>query len=402
MKKALLAAGVIAALLAVWGYYSRSQPPEAPFAKVTRETLVSTLATNGKAEPIEWVAVRAESAGPVDKVSVERGQAVSEGAIIAQLDTSEAQSLLASAQARIAQVRAELEVIEAGGRPGEQAEIRSNLDRARMEQQIAQREYESLRRLQEKNAAPAAEVNAARDRVEQARSQIAALEQKRAALVGPSDRTIAQARLRDAQAAADAARQRLAAGIVRAPMSGIVYHLEARPGAFVNPGDLVASVGKLDKLRVVVYVDEPELGRVQQGMPVTITWDARPGQEWKGIVEKTPTQIVALGSRQVGEVICVIDNPSRELLPGTNVNAEIRTQTVTNALTIPKEAVRREGVQTGVFLLQGEAVRWRPIKTGANSVTRVQILEGLAENDAVALPTDKPLKDGTVVRPVFR
>src|SRR5688572_32228567 len=105
MKKLLVAALVIAALLVLWGYYRGASPLEVVFEKPRRETLVSTLVTNGKAEPVEWVVIRAQSSGPIDKLPIERGQAVTAGAILAQLDTSEAASALASAEARIAQAR---------------------------------------------------------------------------------------------------------------------------------------------------------------------------------------------------------------------------------------------------------------------------------------------------------
>jgi HlyD family secretion protein len=177
--------------------------------------------------------------------------------------------------------------------------------------------------------------------------------------------------------------------------------LAVRPGAYLNPGDAVASVGRLDKVKVVVYVDEPELGRVSQGMPVAITWDARPGQRWQGTVEKTPIEIVALGTRQVGEVVCVIENPRLELLPGTNINAEIRSRVVENALTIPKETLRREGADTGVLLLSAGRVRWRKVSLGVSSVTRAQVLEGLSDGDAVALPTERLLRDGDPIQPIY-
>ena len=57
---------------------------------------------------------------------------------------------------------------------------------------------------------------------------------------------------------------------------------------------------------------------------MTITWDALPGHQWKGEVDKLPTQIVPLGTRQVGEVGCVIENPDRDLLPNANINADIQ------------------------------------------------------------------------------
>ena len=217
---------------------------------------------------------------------------------------------------------------------------------------MAEREHAALQRLAEKQAATRAEVEAARRRVREAELQIEALERKRGSLVTRNDRSAAQARLRDAEAALQLARERVTETVVRAPMAGVVYDLPVRPGSYVEEGAPIAEIGRLDRLRVRVYVDEPELGRVQVGQPVTITWDAKPGRKWEGTVEKTATQIEALGTRQVGEVAVTIDNPGRELVPGTNVNAEIRTNVAPNALTIPKEALRREGGEVGVFVLR--------------------------------------------------
>jgi hypothetical protein len=118
-------------------------------------------------------------------------------------------------------------------------------------------------------------------------------------------------------------------------------------------------------------------------------------------VEKKPTAIVALGTRQVGEVQVTIDNPNHELVPGTNVNAEIRTNEVQNALVVPKECMHRENGVVGVYLLQGDRVKWRPVKVGVASVTRAQIVDGLQEGDLVALPTDHALKDNDPVRPII-
>jgi multidrug efflux pump subunit AcrA (membrane-fusion protein) len=174
-----------------------------------------------------------------------------------------------------------------------------------------------------------------------------------------------------------------------------------KPGAYLNAGDLVAAIGDLSRVRVKVYVDEPDLGRVSRGMGVTITWDAKPGKQWTGAVDHTPTQIVALGTRQVGEVLCVIGNPDHELLPGTNINAEILAQTVNGALTIPKEAVQHSGAQAGAFVLNGKSVAWKKIGQGLANTTRTQV-DGLNEGDAVALPTEKPLKDGMLVDPQFQ
>src|ERR1019366_1820484 len=136
------------------------------------------------------------------------------------------------------------------------------------------------------------------------------------------------------------------------------------------------------------------------GQKVRITWDALPGKDWTGVVEKRPTEVISLGSRQVGEVLCTIDNPMHELVPGTNVNAFILTQVVENALTIPKAAVRRDGA-IGVFILQPDStVKFQPIQTGASDALRVEVVKGLSDGDAVAEPSDVTLKNGMKVSPV--
>lgn len=386
----------------VWSLVSwKKQPPEISFARVTRETIVSSVSTNGKVEPIEWATARAERSGPVDAILIERGKLVAQDAPLVEIDAADAKADLANAQSRIEQARADLAMFDRGGRATDLADISSGIDKARLDLQTAQRDYEALSRLQAKDAATRQDVALARQRVDAAQVQIHSLEQKRAALVAAPDRSAALARLHDAEAAAKLAEQRIRQSVVRAPLAGVVYQFDLKRGAYLNAGDPVASIGKLERVKVNVYVDEPDLGRVKRGLPVSITWDALPGRSWTGVVDKTPTQVEALGTRQVGQVVCVIDNPDRDLLPGTNVNAEIKAESAENALTIPREAIRREFGQAGVYVLSGDHVIWKKITMGIGNTTRAQV-DGLNEGDGIALPTEKPLKDGMPVRPVFQ
>ncbi len=401
MKKVLAFLLLPLALLLAWLFRARNEAPEVPFTKARRETLISTLPTNGKVEPLEWVAVRVDSPGLVVKVPVRQGQQVSKGSLIAQVSAPGVAEQLRGAQARESGALTELETLGAGGRTSELAQIDNELNSAKFRRDQAQREYGSLKRLSEKQAATAIEVEDAHSKLRQAELDIESLAKKRASMVSKADISAGQARLRETQSSVRLIEQRLGQGAIRASMSGVVYDLPARPGSYLNSGDLVASIGRLDRLRVRVYVDEPELGRVNVGQPVRIAWAGLPGREWLGKVEKGATAVTALGTRQVGEVLCTIDNPDRELVPGTNVDVEIRTNVAENTLTIPKETLRRESNAVGVYVLKGGRLRWTKVKTGASSVTRAAILEGLQEGDAVALPTERTLKDGDRMKPVF-
>ncbi len=399
MRKVIFGIVVIAALGAgiAWLTAWKSRPPEIPFTKVTRETIVSTLSTNGRVEPIDWATARTDREGLVEQILVERGRRVASGTPLIELDARDARADLAAAQARIAQAQAEIEVLRRGGRAADLTEIANGLDRTRLERDQARSEYEKLKRLEEKKAAINADVVSAKERMDRADLAIKGFEARRQSLVSSTDQSSADARLKDAQAAAKLAEERIALSIIRAPIDGTIYQFDLKRGAYLNRGDLVANIGRLDRVRVNVFVDEPELGRVSAGLPVRITWDARPGKTWTGTVDRLPSQIVPLGTRQVGEVVCVIENPGNELLPGTNINAEIRSKVVENVLGVPKEVLRRENNESGVYVLEGAQLRWRKVSVGVASITRTQI-EGLKEGDAVALPTERPLKDGMAVR----
>ena len=132
MKKWLVLPLLFLVALAAWVWHRKSQPPVVPFAKVKRETLVSTLPTNGKVEPIEWRTVRTEAAGLVERVPVQEGQMVHAGAVLAQLSQTGLQAELTAAEARVAHARAQLATIEAGGKSAELVEISNQLARARL------------------------------------------------------------------------------------------------------------------------------------------------------------------------------------------------------------------------------------------------------------------------------
>lgn len=376
-----------------------SAPPQVSFAAAARETLISSVSGNGKVEPLHFVTVRADRSGRVERVPVERGQSVAAGSVVAELDSREARLELAAAEARLEEARAALEVLRRGGRAAEIAELESALLKTRLELERVEREAQVLERLVAKQAAALQELESARARLAELRAEAQGLENKRRALVSAQDLAAAEARWKEAQAARDQAWERLQQCRIRSPVTGLLYELRVRRGDWLNPGEAVASIGRFDPLRVRIFVDEPELGRVARGLPVSVTWDARPGRVWQGRVEQAPLQVIALGTRQVGEVVLTIENPAQDLLPGANINAEIRIETVPEALVVPREAVRRENGRPGVFVLSnGEHVAWRPLRLGAASLTRVQVLEGLREGEKVALTTDRPLRDGLRVR----
>jgi len=390
---------VLAGAAAYW-VIGRGGPPVAAFAKAGRERLVSTLNTNGRIEPSEWAVIRAPRAGRLVSLTVSKGQALRAGQVVGHLESDAARAGVVAAEAGLERAKSELAALVRGAAPAVAAEIDGALETARVEHENAQRRLKNLEALVATQAATKRELEQARDRARLAASEISALERRRAALKpdAPSV-TAAQARIRDAEAALNLARQAVTESALASPLSGTLYSLEVRAGAVLANGAPIGEVGKLDQLRAIVYVDEPELGRVSTGLPVELTWDALPGRTWSAKVERMPAQVVALGSRQVGEVVCRLESGGQALPVGANVNAAIVSQTVENALAIPKEALRREDGQSVVYVLEAGRLARRAVRTGVSSITRVEVLQGLKEGELVALPTEVPLLPGAEVTP---
>lgn len=405
MKKYWLALVLPVALIVWWGLARRQTIPEVHFVTVKRSRIESTISTNGKVDPAEWAAARAETAGVVRSISIARGDQVKGGQTIVTLDSTAAQAELTAAEAREQEARAETLVLGQGGKASQLATIDSSTLAAETTVSVAQRNYDSLQRLLSSQAATPLQVQEAKDALDRAKQQLAAFQAQRQTLVTAGDKTVAQAKLRDAEAAVVAAKHRIALSVIKAPMGGTVYQFDLKMGAYLQPGDLVAQVGNLDQVKVTVYIDEPDLGRISLQLPVEITWDARPGQKWTGRVDKLPTQVIALGTRTVGEVTTIIDNPQHDLLPGVSIDAKITSSVAAEALTLPKAALRTLRGASGAFRLNGSIISWTPVKTGISDVNNVQVLSGLQPGDRVADrvidPSDAELKDGMRVKANF-
>jgi multidrug resistance efflux pump len=178
---------------------------------------VSTLPTSGKAEPFEWQTVRAEIAGVAASVPVHEGQQVPAGAVLASISDPSLQADISAAEAKLAEAQAALSGAEAGARPAEKTEIANSIERVRLDLQQQQRERDTLERLAAKNAATAAEVTAARDKVRQLEVELAGLQKRQGSLVSSSDVEAAKARVLEIQSALKLARERAARGAVRSP-----------------------------------------------------------------------------------------------------------------------------------------------------------------------------------------
>jgi HlyD family secretion protein len=400
----LLLAGIVAFLLV---RISGRQPVAKISATTTvRRNIVASISSNGKVEPIAPATVRAQLDTFVTKVHLLPGQNVKKGQLLLELNVKDASSQLAAAKARLLRAQDDLRVAKAGGRSDEAARINGDLAKAQAERDRLQRNHDSLTRLLAQGAATKDELTAndlALEKMHAEVNKLAAAKKEfdRQANLDQSRSSLA---VQQAQSDVAALEDKVQQGRIRASIDGTLYAMPVHEGDFVKVGDLLAEMADLHKVRVRAFIDEPEMGALEPDEPVKITWDALPNRVWEGKTEIIPKQVVARGLRNVGELLCSVQNDKLELLPNTNVNVRINLKERLNVLSVTRGAVETDNSQRYVFVVRDRVgqsrLEKRLIQVGIADATNYEVVSGLREGEVVAIPGDVELHDGMTVKVV--
>jgi HlyD family secretion protein len=364
--------------------------------------LVSTISTNGRVEPEANFEVHSPIATTVKAVYVQPGDQVAAGKVLLVLDDVEARARQATAESGVRAAQAALEAVTQNGTQQERQMTAADVMRERLERDNARRDLDALTKLNSTGAASSSEVAAARQRLDTAEVSLRALDQSQNSRYSHAEIERARAALADAEANRAAMQQVVAQTMVRAPLAGTVYSLDAAPTEFVEEGKLLLQLADLHHERVRAYFDEPEIGRLAVGQKIQIKWDAKPGRIWNGHIERTPVTVINLGTRSVGEVLVKIDDVDGDLLPDTNVTVTVTLSSEPNSLSVPREALRVENGKPYVFKVVKGGLKRTYVTTGTINLTQVAILSGLENGDLVATGTlsGQPLQEGVPIKVV--
>ncbi len=374
-----------------------------PAIEVDATTLVSrdiesALATNGRIEATDRIALHAAAAGTIERILVRPGDHVEEGQELVRLaDTGQRESRK-QAEARLAAARARLAVLESGLPPARRAELEAERSKLAKARETASEDLERLERLVRRAAAPQVDLTAARRLLVEQTLSIEALDVQLAAPVADGQREELAAAVREAESAIAAATTALASLTVRAPRAGVVYSLPVSLGDHLDAGGLLARLGLVDPVRARIFVDEPDLGRVRDGCLASIRADAYPGRTWTCRVDRLATEVVEMGPRRVGEVQCTVENPDGRLLPNLAIGVRIVTESARDAPSIPRLAVQRNAGRTFVWTVEESTASRREIVTGVEGPAYVEVLRGLDDSEPVLLPRDESVAPGRRVR----
>ena len=265
--------------------------------------------------------------------TVDEGDRVSRGRLIARLDDQEIVRQIDVRRAEVDVARAALAELEAGSRPQEIAAAEATLRSAEADRDRARLEYERQRELRRTEAVAQRELDNADAQFRVAEARAAESAQRLSLLrEGARAETIAQGRARVAQsrAALALAEVQLDNTHLSAPFDGVVLEKHAEPGEFLGMGAPVVTVADTFHVWLRAYLNQTDLGRVQLGQEVGVRTDSFPGKSYRGRLsfisseaEFTPKTVQTTKERVtlVFRIKIDLDNISGELKPGMAADA---------------------------------------------------------------------------------
>ena len=323
-------------------------------------------------------------AGELQSLLVDFGSFVKQGQVIAQIDRRDAQLKVEQAQATLNQTKARLGMTEGVPYdPQQNADVRvakSQLDWARMDLNRATRLVENgdiARSIYDQavvnHQLAQARYQAALDQVQQ---QLAVIDQQQAAL--------ALARKGDTDT------------VVRAPISGAVKEKHATRGAYLPVNGRIVSLVRIDPLRVRADIPEASSSAVRVGLPILFSVDSIPGKTFNARVVRIG-QCLNEQTRAL-TVEAEVNNPTHQLRPGMFARSQVVVNPNTTAIFVPRNAVIYAAGLAKAFVIDNKTARERIVKTGAADGDMIEILEGIADGDVVAISNLDRLQEGARIR----
>jgi HlyD family secretion protein len=338
---------------------------DVPSVPVRVTDLESALQISGSLAPQTRVAVHAKLPGTLSTITVQIGDRVRAGQVVATLDRREIDAQVDAAEAAVNVGRAGVESAEAA------------LANAVLE-------YERAKNLFEKGAIP-------KQRLDGAETA------HRSASAG---RDLAKANLAQAEAALRRAREVQRDATLTSPITGVVVERNYDAGSLVSPGNEkpVVAIADLRVMKLEAGVSELEAGRLRAGMTARVTAQAKAGEVFHGRLAAIAPEVDARNRHFQVEVR--IDNAHGSLLSGMYATAAIPVNRVAQAIVVPRDAVTTRDGQRVVLKIEGDIVKATAVTEGLNDGRRVQILTGLKAGETVVADARRDVAPGVKVRAI--
>jgi RND family efflux transporter MFP subunit len=363
---------------------AKPEPLVIEIANVESRSIDRYLRVTGSLVADEQAEVSAESPGRVVATPVERGTRVAAGAMLARISATETSAQLLEAEANAAQIEARLGL--RADQPFDPSRV-PDVMHAKASLDLAEAEFGRISSLLDQKVVSQSEYDQRRSQVDAARQQF----QVARNVAEQSYRSLEAARARIALA-----RKAQSDTTIRAPFSGVVAERLVSIGDYVTRGARVATVVRIDPMRVELTVPEQAVSLVKIGQPVRIAVDAYPGETFVATVRYVSPSLRA--DQRALTVEAVAANHDGRLKPGLFASASIQQPVSAPALLVPATAVETIAGTARVYVVKDGKADERIVTVGETVGDRIEITSGIKQGEIVAAAPKGHLTDGTPVR----
>jgi multidrug efflux pump subunit AcrA (membrane-fusion protein) len=379
-------------------------PAQPPAVDVTTATAIVRdlprfFEATGSLSGDEQTDVSPSMAGKVSVVAVEMGSYVRRGQTIVRLDDVDAKLRVQQGQAQVDQAKAALRQAEekVGIRPGQAFDINKlpEVANARVALELAEKNLRRSEKLIESGDVSRSvydQQKAQRDQLkEQYESALSLARQNNAAVM------TARANVANAESQLNLAIRNQSYANVYSPIDGYVADRPADLGEYVSTTTKVATIVKINPLRVRIDIPEQAIPSVSVGQSVSVTTSAWPDRNFGGRIARISPNVTPTSRTLTVEA--EIENGSGTLKPGQFATVRILQSRAAPATLVPARAVRTESGVSRVFVVKEGKAQERQVQLGQTEGDLIEIKSGVAENEIVATSNVEQLSDGMAVKP---
>lgn len=337
-------------------------------------------------------------AGKVTAIGVDLGSYVKRGQMIVRLDDVDSKLRVEQAQAQLDQSKAALRQAEekVGLRPGQNFDVNRipEVVNARVTLELAEKNLRRAEKLIESGDVSRStydEQKARRDQLKEVYEAAISLGRQNFAAVAT-----ARANVENAQSQLGLARRNLSYALVFSPIDGYVAERTADLGEYVSPSSKVATIVRINPLRIRIDIPEQAIPEVRVGQSVSVTTSAWPDKNFSGRIARISPN-VSPTSRTL-TVEAEVENGSGVLKPGQFASVRILQQRAEPAVLVPARAVRTESGVSRIFVIKDGHAQQRLVQLGQSDSDLVEVKGGVAADEQVATSNVDQLSDGVAVK----
>lgn len=204
-----------------------------------------------------------------------------------------------------------------------------------------------------------------------------------------------EARMLVSGANLEVARTSLARTVIRAPLTGVLNTRVRERGEYVSPGDTVAQMVDVAKVKVGIQIPEKDVRYVRMGQPVTVEVDALGGRRFVGKV--TYISELADASTRTTPIEIMLDNDDGVLHAGMIIRSRISRQVLHDVVMIPLSSVIPLEDGKVVYVVEDGHAQRRDIELGMIRGTEVQVLQGLTSGEQLIVKGHRQVGPGQQV-----